>query len=465
MINRRNLIFLIGLVLIAFSPNNLADLNSHPDKNELFILEVNSEKSWSRIIINDGILTCPNLHVLNNSIILTGLHIGYDTEIYAAKYYENGTVQWEFRHTVDRSTYFEQSVDDLENNIIILALVPELDSDEHETLFVKIDQDGKLLSSKYIPELTDCEIKSIALDSHNYIYVSGISLGILPNPYFLMKLDSNGNFVYSIAFDEMGSPYVYCDKFDNIFVDFYNDFGSLYKFNTNGSIIWKVGSYRYLHSDNAENVFAKNYSYLVKLNSSGDILKKTKIKSGPVKTYSQNYTYIFYEDEKFILKYDNDIILRWNVSLEEYIKPGYAPRYYITNDSNENVYIVYDSNENSARKGIDISILKLNRSGDFVSQIFWGGNHDESDFEVLFDSQNNLYLLTTCLYVNIWNKHTFVSILVKNPLDGGNPAFRDDEIDVGLIVLFVSLGVSSSVSIIICFNIIKKPKNKEVLSQ
>ena len=196
-----------------------------------------------------------------------------------------------------------------------------------------------------------------------------------------------------------------------------------------------------------------NSNYLIKLNSSGDILNKTKIKSGSIRTFSQNHTYFFYSNEKFILKYDSNCALRWNASLEEYLEPSYAPRY-ITSDSHENVYIVSDSNDSSLQKGFGLNILKLNSSGDFVSQVFWGGNHVEYCFEVSFDSQENLYLLARCRYINIWNKYIDFMVLVKNPSDGGIPPAISG-IDVGFIVVFTTLGVSSFVSIIIIINVEK----------
>lgn len=446
--NRTRPIFLVILAFVILSSNNIANVNACLDENELFILNDNSGTTWSRTLVN-GILIFPTLHILNDSIVVAGFHMDFYehlSELFATRYNENGTVQWEFKHEVDVEN--EHSLVDHENNIIMFALI--YDNSEVKELFVKINQEGALLISKYIPELTECFIDSIALDSHNCIYVAGYNLGNSTNfgsHHFLMKLDNNGDYIYSI--NDIYSRDVYVDKFDNIYLSS----GSIYKFNTNGSILWKIDSYSYLHSDNAENVFAMNSNYLIKLNSSGDILNKTKIKSGSIRTFSQNHTYFFYSNEKFILKYDSNCALRWNASLEEYLEPSYAPRY-ITSDSHENVYIVSDSNDSSLQKGFGLNILKLNSSGDFVSQVFWGGNHVEYGFEVSFDSQENLYLLARCRYINIWNKYIDFMVLVKNPSDGGIPPAISG-IDVGFIVVFTTLGVSSFVSIIIIINVEK----------
>jgi len=484
--NGRKAIFLVGLVFIILSSTNFFSLDNSHDENGLIILNDNHNDSWSRIPLNNERIFNPNLHILNDSLIVAGYYsddVHHDYDIIAIKYNINGTKLWEFRLEDDLIGTLEGSVVDQDNNIDLFIIVANFSYHlrEGKLLFVKVNQNGELIFLKYINELPDCGIDSVSLDSDNSIYITVEDYQ--NHTTSLVKLNSYGSFLFSISFDDSEFCQVFTDNFTNFFISpkaiFYEE--PLYKFNKNGTLIWKKEtadkeSYLYLKSDTLGNVFViyrKYYSinstitlYLMKFNSSGEILNETKIIRGEdtdlsyrlysIRFYcSKNSTYLFFDDEKCILKYDNKCELVWNKSIEGYINSNIFSWYQIISDSYENVYITYNSNENFIQKEMDIAILKINNDGDFVSQVYWGGNNDEEDFEVGFDSQNNFYLLVKSEHVNFWKEHIDVSVLVKNPLDGGFPP-PIEKIDTGFIFIFTILGVASAISIIICIRIIRK---------
>jgi hypothetical protein len=494
--NGRKAIFLVGLVFLISSSNNFFSLNNFHDKNGLISLNDNNNSSWSRIPLNNKRIFNPNLHVLNDSIILSGYYYDdahHDYDIIVIKYHINGTKLWEFRFEDDLIGTLEGSVVDQDNNIDLFIMVAPYSYQlrRGKLLVVKVNQDGELLFSKYIHELPDCGIDSVSLDSNNSIYITVEDYQ--NHTTSLVKLDSYGSFLFSISFDDSEFCQVFTDNFSNVFISpnaiFYEE--PLYKFNKNGTLIWKKETadkelYLYLKSDNLGNAFViyrKYYSinssitlYLVKFDSSGEILNETKIICGEdsdlsyrlysIKYYCSNTsTYLFFDDEKCMLMYDNKCELKWNKSVEGYMNSNIFSWYRIISDSNENVYTVYNSNENLIQKEVDIAILRINNNGDFDSQIYWGGNHDEADFEVGFDSQNNLYLLVKSEYVNFWKEHIDISVLVKNPLNGGFPP-PIEKIDSGFIFVFTILGVTSTISIIICIRIIRKrPKRFKAIEK
>jgi hypothetical protein len=485
--NSRKAIFLVGLVFLISSSNNFFSLDNLHDINRLISLNDNNNDSWSRIPMDNKRILNPNLHILNDSIIVAGYYsddVHHDYDIIAIKYNINGTKLWEFRLEDDLIGTLQGSVVDQDNNIdlfIIVANFPYYSTFWGQLLFVKVNQNGELIFSKYIHELPDCGIDSVSLDSNNSIYITVEDFQ--NDTTSLVKLDSHGNFLFSISFDDGEFYQVFIDNFSNLFISpkYLSDKGALYKFNKNGTLIWKKEPvdkelFLYLKSDTLGNAFViyrKDYSinstialYLMKFNSSGEILNETEIIYGEdsdlgyrlssIKSYcSNNNTYLFFDDEKYILKYDNKCELKWNKSVDGYMNSNIFSWYRIISDSNENVYIISNSNENLIQKEVDIAILRINNNGDFDSQIFWGGNNDERDFEVGLDSQNNLYLLVKSEYVNFWKEHIDLSVLVKNPLDGGFPP-PIERIDIGLIFVFTTLGVTGAISIVICMRIIRK---------
>ncbi|MCJ7648387.1 MAG: hypothetical protein MUP85_07225, partial [Candidatus Lokiarchaeota archaeon] len=107
----------------------------------------------------------------------------------------------------------------------------------------------------------------------------------------------------------------------------------------------------------------------------------------------------------------------------------------------------------------DIEILKINKSGGVISQDYWGGPNIERPTEIIIDSHDNLYLIADCEYVNFWNAHKDISILIKNPQSGGYPP-TIEELDIKMIFVFSSLGASSTLSIIITIHIIRRKRLK-----
>ena len=492
-------IMLLSISIPCYSNNLL-------DNRNVLSLKSEADDSWSRILIQNENLKNPDMYLMNGDIIILGGTSDFpnylrfaDYDIYVAKYNTNGLNLWDYRLEHELYVEYKGFVVDSENNIYVSILVADSSSFSYsgKIMLLKLDQNGEQLFVKYVEEFPNCNIDSMIIDLNDSIYMTGDDYQS-SNDY-LLKIDSNGNFINSIFLNDTATDHeLFIDDYNNLYVsgspfrDYNDPSGSgspLYKFNSTGSLLWKSelenskDSFRFLNTDEQENVLAEFYQYysinstynlyLVKLNSTGEINHEMKILSDNTDLYDVyiwniniwylNSTYLFYHIgndvgvETYLINYDYNCNLKWNVSIQYYVNPkilSYYQRIKSTYDSNGSIYLVYN-----LRVG-DIAFLQLNKFGEVTSHFYWGGSNDDKYSEIIIDSQDNFYLITVCEYVNIWNVYKDISIFIKNPLSGGYPPSLE-EFDINMIFVISSLGVSSIFSIIITMEIHRKYRKKE----
>ena len=77
----------------------------------------------------------------------------------------------------------------------------------------------------------------------------------------------------------------------------------------------------------------------------------------------------------------------------------------IVQDMYENYFIIYPSPNNSSSSNQDITIQEINSSGEPMSKLNWGSIRNETPLQLDMDSNQNLYFICECEYVE-WRKAT-----------------------------------------------------------
>ncbi|MFW9973636.1 MAG: hypothetical protein ACFFDF_25880, partial [Candidatus Odinarchaeota archaeon] len=306
---------------------------------------------------------------------------------------------------------------------------------------------------------------------------------------FLLKLDSSGNILWNQQL-EWEILQLEIDLDNNIYVigDQYPKF-YLCKYNSSGSKLWslelpKIDYISSMKFDSLGNIILKciimkdqnTKLCFMKYNNSGSFINKLEVVT--IRYYEFNldfwfindYAYIFINDpdssSSFLLKYNSTFDLCWNVSLNEYYV---TPYYYSLNtvtvigiDSQDNILFLYNNprgeytTEVSKRKydSEDISVLRLNSSGKVLAHYYWGGSYHDEPIQIGIDSQDNIYLLCICTYLNKWNVPRDPLILVKNPEINGIPPQLEWIYKYDYYV-FSLMGVMSVVSLLLLISIIR----------
>jgi len=367
------------------------------------------------------------------------------------------------------------------------------DFDSKSNLYVLaelIDRNYSLLKFNVLRELlwfkifdSDYGRVTFKVDLNDSIYISGVNY--INEKAFLSKFNHSGNLIWNKTLDSYNQT-----NFVEIEIDSNNCVylcGSqyLFKYNSSGSMMWykeldiNANSLK-VYSD--ENIIVSGYTelpdylydvWLLKLNSSGNITYKTNILNGTESSFFRNFQIFFLDNiyiytdipiiregkyvihyEPFLLKFDPNLNFCWNFSLTDYnVRSTIITRLHldIGITSHQDIAIIY----NTYRASGDIGILKLNSSGQVITNYFWGGSYYDYIIAIAIDSQDNFYMLCTCEYVNIWNNHEDRIVFVKNPKPNGKPP-PYQQIDYRDIYIFSILGVTSIISIISIISILKR---------
>jgi len=496
--HKKQIITLVIIILLL----NLQP-NSHLENRSVLFLNDDTDNSWTRILMQEQELLHPDMYLMNDTIIILGDYGDnvHTYETYVAKYNTNGSNLWDFRVEDELDVKYQKSVVDSENNIYVSTLVGN--NFGGKIMLLKLDQYGEQLYVKFINESLECTIDSMTKDLNDSIYITGHDLQ--NDKGYLLKVDVDGNLLNSIFLNDTAFYHeLLIDDYNNLYVsgslpDVYEDpwcsGAPLYKFNSTCSLLWKLelqnskDSFRFLNIDEQENAlvayyqFSSIYSrynlYILKLNSTGEINREIKILSNYKErginwncwVWYINNTYLFYNtfDETYLVNIDNDCNLKWNLSIQQYLKTEYfaperfGPPIESVYDSNGSIYLIYRYRSSETRGDYqrDIGILQLNKLGVVNSRYYWGGSYIDDVSTVIIDSQDNLFLIVVYEYINIWNAYWYVSIFIKNPYSGWYPPSLE-EFDIGLIFVYSFLGASSALSIVIAINIIRRNIDKNL---
>ncbi len=307
--------------------------------------------------------------------------------------------------------------------------VYNLIGNDSDIFVLKLDKDGNFVWAENFGSFGRDIGYSIITDRYDNIYVSGLfwstAVDFDPGPnvfnlnsskgnIFVLKLDSNGNFIWArniggtyntrpeITQDNLGNIYITGDfrgTWDyNPGVDVYNLTSKgesdifVCKLNSNGDFIWakSIGGTK------------EDIAYSLAINSQNDIYITGKfedvIQYNSVQGLSQIVSNGYSDICIFKLNSNGNII--WGksiggISVDEgraididksdnvYISGSFAEKV----DLNPNTEVFYESTNGS----LDIFLLKLNSTGDFIwAKSFISKSWDEA-FSIYLDKYNNIY--------------------------------------------------------------------------
>jgi len=447
-------------------------------------LNLNSDDntdSWYRKVKEGPQLYASFIEIINNHTYLIGSVGEYFTsdDIYLAKFDSSGTKVWEQTWDGGRYDYIKGYVIDSDNNIYITG-ISSLTEFWHPRLsgsifILKYNITGNLLWSKTLDPLgiDRYALRSIQTDLNNSIYISSITDNYPNNTVIITKVNSSGNIFWTQEIDIVDRLEDFSTKIDsigNIYLIYARDYdfnSTLLKINASGSIQWEydLGKDVYPYKmeidfeDNVilmsvEYVGSSQYNlYLMKINSTGNLIKKIF-----VDYEAQNYE-VWFLDNIFLLvgsslfEYNYSLDSKWNVTFGNNTIMDEFGSFNFGITSNQKMYIIHDRYR-------EITILEFNRSGTILSKFNWGGSYYFQTIDANIDTYDNLYMVCTIRYVNIWRELTALSFLIKNPKNDAIAIYLDQIIEDGEIFLFSILGISCFLSLILIIMTLK-PRFKQ----
>jgi len=445
---------LVIITLLLLFNFNLKQLILSPNYSDSIDIDSENEDSWSVFVGGSD----PILKILNDSF-----YIGSRT--YIAKYDGSGTCLWEYRFTDVDLVYFDF---DSKSNLCMIAWF------DSNYILLKFNILRELLWFKIFD--SDYDINYLKVDLNDSIYISGTNY--TNQKAFLLKFNHSGNLVWNKKLDAYNRTNFVMIEIDSNNCVYLWGPRYLFKYNSSGSMMWykqlDINATFYslkVYSD--ENIIVSGYTelpdynydlWLLKLNSSGNITYQSNIVNNTDYRPVQNFQIFFLDNiyfytdvsyyeyyEGFLLKFDINLNFCWNFSLTDYNIDYYY--YYKSLDigitSQQDIAIIYTTR----RASRDIGILKLNSSGQVITNYFWGGSYSDNINTIAIDSQDNLYMLCRCEYVNIWNNHIDRTVFVKNPKPNGIPP-PYQQFDYRDIYIFSFLGITSIISIIAIISIL-----------
>jgi hypothetical protein len=444
--------FLISSIL--FSTVYLANPPENHDSDNR--LKLSGSDSWAKVVKNGE--RWSNLELYNNSLYV----FGYSGHV--SKFDTSGTLLWEYPTNLDRPNP-PFHVFDSDGNLLILFEKPSQD----ELSLIKLSSSGILLYSKDIRVKDYCHETSITLSENNSIIVTSYSYNL--NKLLLTKLNSNGKLLWNKSF--FASPYskypfIVSDSHYNLYIPYYENYSNFYiaKINGSGDLLWQIeiGDFPPIESfmiDANDTLFLIESSFgktrIFKIDSSGFILKELVIYD-----FTTDYNNRCFDDMLLIPRsdlsilycYDLNLNFNWNFNLSDYVVPRFYLLIDLARDSQGNIYILQTNYFG------DISLLKINSTGKFVSQILWGGPNNEFLRNLIVDSENNIYFMCYCEYLAPWSKYREYTIIVKNPIDGGSPPKPEIDLNLFDYFLFSVVGIACIISPVALFSILKNKKKR-----
>ncbi len=287
-------------------------------------------------------------------------------DMFLRKLDSNGTTSCTFQYgTTEDDVALDVAVDSADNIYVVGWTKADFDghtySGEDSTLHdggdifvMKFDADCQKLSSALFGSAGNDNAKAISIDSNDNVFVGGeVRNGSLNSQtqqgtrdYFVMKLDTNLNEIWTTQFGSSGS-----DTLNDIVVD---NNGSLY-----------IGGY--LDSDIAGYVTVQggDDGYVAKYDTAnGNLSWITSITDTDSASYDEVYSLALTSTQDIIAGYDlqnsgvalvdKNSTLTWQKDLDSY---GY---FQIAVDSSDNIYV------GDARYTYDTTIYKLNSSGEEI---------------------------------------------------------------------------------------------------
>jgi len=449
---QKTCLFFFLISSIVFSTVYLTKPPENFDSNNK--VKLSGSDSWAKIVKNGE--RWSNLELNNNSLYV----FGYSGHV--SKFDTSGTLLWEYPNNINSpNTPFH--VFDSNGNLLLLSEKPSQD----KLSLIKLSSSGILLYSKNLTLESNSYDTSITLGANNSIVITSYSY---MDKLFIIKLNSNGNLLWNMSISVRsyyGDPFIVTDSQYNLYITYYYNNLFLAKINSSGELQWQIGfdNYFFIESlmiDANDTLFLiehfRGNTYLFKINSSGFILKELAIEDFRT-DFSGNRHFddmllITRSDFSILCCYDVNFNYIWNFTLSDYIVPHFYRPIDLARDSHGNIYILQTNNAG------DISLLKINSAGKFVSQILWGGPNNEFLRNLIVDSENNIYFMCYCEYLDAWSIQQRYHVIVKNPIDGGSPPRPEIDLNIFDYFLFSVVGIACIISLVALLSILKRHKKR-----
>ena len=437
--------FLISSII--FSTVYLVEPSENYDSDNK--VKLSDSDSWTKIVKNGG--RWSTLEIYNNSLYV------FRNPGYVSKFDTSGFMLWEYTTNLETHSH----VFDSKGHILILFEKASQD----ELLIIKLSSSGKLLYSKNILVGGYIHNTLITLGVNNSMIITGHSSTF---ELLIFKLNSNGDLLWNktVSINSFWSfPFIVSDSKYNLYIPYDNNSLSLAKINGSGELQWKIGlgdlhPHANLMIDANDTLFLigtddENTS-IFKINSSGFILKELKIDDFVIGN-SWHFDDILVIKKRYTSELyccDVNLNYKWNYNLSDHVISHFANRVDLARDLQGNIYILQTSYVG------DISLLKINSAGIYVSQIIWGGPENEFQGNLIIDSENNLYFICYCDYFDTWGLWQTYMIMVKNPADGGLPPKPEINLTLYDYLLFSVFGISCIISLKVLIPILRSNKKR-----
>ena len=447
------LFFLISSIVFSAVYLTKPPKNYDSDKT----VKLSGSDSWAKIVKNGE--RWSNLELFNNSLYV------FSYPGHVSKFDTSGTLLWEYRNNLfSPDTPFH--VFDSSGNLLLLSKI----SYNNEFSLIKLSSSGILLYSKNITLESDSYDATITLGANNSIIVTGHFYHL--DKFFFIKLNSEGDLLWDksiFATPYWGYPFIVLDSQYNLYIPYYENYNNFYiaKINGSGDLLWKIGlgnfpPFEGLMIDANDTLFLIESSFgntrIFKINSSGFILKELVIDDFTTDYYINRY----FDDKILIPKsdlsilncYDLNLNLIWNFSLSDYVVSHFSRSIDLAQDSHGIIYILQSNYIG------DISLLKINSTGKFISQILWGSPIYEFPENLIVDSENNIYFMCFCEYLDAWSIQNRYHVIVKNPIDGGSPPRPEIALNIFDYFLFSIVGIACIISPVTLLSILRSNKKR-----
>lgn len=444
--------FIIGTIVIKIPMNQSSFLNTNKNSR----LRTAESESWVAITNIETISEYNfkgKLIVINHSIFV----IEPKEEILRIlKYNQTGTKIDEYKFNFSNTISSFYVLVDSSNNFIILMNYFFFSGTSTKTVFLKIDQMGNQLVLKDMTAEYGIEgICNCIMDNNNSI--------IFSNPSSIGKIDLNGTLLWNYHPHQNGPFGLNYDSQNNVYFiskEKYDFNSSLGKINSTGYLLWN-NSLKYvlidLEVDSNNNLYLIGKDewsydgYLLKFNSSGDLLKEEEVEDEVYQCwiFENNSIYVLYSTENtpnYIGCYDLNLNHNWNYTFSNYLPLLENFEYWLplVADSNGNLLALLN------KKGV-IGIFEFTKLGEEISFTKWGGGYLLDHSNLVLDSEDNTFFVCKYLRIDMWGERTIYTFLVKNPKDGDLVPFPPRSISLYDYIIFLFLGVSVLVSIMLLF--------------
>jgi len=478
--NNKRLTYFLLFLITCFPLYSYSVSLTNKTKNHLDYIPL-----ISNTLYNDSwVKEVPNINKMiidsEDNIYVTGFIGDYDTAgITLSKYNSSGDLLWQnIWDEYDRESLQHIRIDNSGN--IYLAGNTESFTYFKDILILKYQSNGDLLwNITWGDEMDFNHMGGFEIDSEDSFYLTMYDDYEWTQDIRVIKFNSSGTLIWDHTRKEVGKQvlnYKGLDASDNLFLSYkteYNDEETWYflKYDQSGNQLWirekeEIGTLEHyrISIDQNDNIILRGEEYdeiayikFFKYNTSGhQIWNKTILNpSGFIGYYRDgfdntgNYYFSSINDT-------NGYIIKYNYTIEQIWISNYQRGEFIGDlliDYDQNVYVIADISIPSERMSNDIYITKLNRSGNFMFNLTWGGSRQDDIRASKFDSKNNLYMI-----IRSYSQDGYIRYLVKNPIDNNKslepgPQFYD-------IYFIIFLAFTGVISILSLKTILKNYKNR-----